>query len=148
MIETEIAAMLAADAVVPGIVSDRIMDQDHRATEWANAANYLGDPITVMGPHQFIYPSIVIDGGEIQGSLILRGAGRFMQPIMIWVFTPRGRGGMEDNRILRNRIIQILHEQSVPSRPMLMLRGANGPMDDGKNLVTRIEMHATYIPGE
>lgn len=147
MIETEIAAMLAADSAIADITGDRIMDMDFRASDWDNAVNYLGDPITVMGYGGFINPSIVVDGQGINRSLNLRGAGRFMQPVMIWAFTPRGVEGMNNNRILRNRIVR-LHEQSVPSRPMVMLQSSVGPMDDGKNLITRVEMHVTFLPQE
>lgn len=148
MIETEIAAMIDTNATISGIVDGRIMDQDFRASDWENAVNYKEEPITILDRFGFINSCIVVDGGDIQRSLNLRGAGRFMQPVTIWIFTPGGRQGYMDNRTIRNKIVRLLHENTVPSRPMMMLQQAVGPLADEKNLLSRVVVHATFIPQE
>lgn len=146
MIATEICAILAAHPVIGPLVGDYIMDMDYRATQWENAINYEGKPLTIVDKFGYMKTAIVVDDGDIQRSPNLRGAGRHSQIVNIWVFTPRGAAGTLTMHQISNEIYR-MHEMSLPSRPMLMLSNAN-TSDDGKNLYNRIQFSATFIPAE
>ena len=144
MIETEICEKIAANPVLAAAFGDRIMAMDFRAADWANAVNYLGDSITVIDPYGFIYPSVVVDRRGLGRSLVLRGAGKFMDEIDVWVYGPRGVTGYS-NAVDHKNIIEEFHQDSLPGRQIMMLSGSIGPLDDGKNLMTNVSFQLTRV---
>lgn len=143
----EICELIDNLPVTGEAVALRVMDQDYRASQWENAVNYLGTPITVMDEFGYIYPAVVVNERTVSPTLARRGGTHYAQRIDIWIYTPRGMIGTTQIRAMMNEVIA-LHEASIPSGPMMMLATVDGPLDDEKNLMTRVSFDLTFIPGE
>lgn len=145
MIEVEICEAIDRIEAVSSAVEGRIMHMDFRSSEWENAVNYLEEPITVMQTGGYVLPSVVVDMTGTRRSLILRGAGRYMDGGDIWLYAPRGLAGYRLIRSMELAIGDHLHQLSLPSNPKLMLGGVLGPYDDGRNLFTTISFDITRV---
>lgn len=145
MIEIEICEAIDRIPIVSSAVQGRIMHMDFRAAEWKNPVNYKEEPITVMQTGGYILPSVVVDMTGTRRSLVLRGAGRYMDGGDIWLYTPRGLAGRRLIRNMMQAIEDSLHQLSLPSNPKMMHANSNGPYDDGRNLFTVISFDITRV---
>lgn len=146
MLEIDLCQKIAGIPILAEYAQNRILAMDFRAASWANAVNYLEEPVTVMQSSGYILPTIVVDRTGVRRSLVLRGPGRFMDTVDIWIYGPVGIVGYE-SAVAVKETIENFHQHSLPNRQMMMLSGAIGPINDptGKNLMANISFDLTRV---
>ena len=136
---TAIAADLAADPVIAGIVNGRITDRDIRRTGWERNSTY-------FDTDGFIRPSLMVDdAGDLRPPF--GHTAEMLATVYVWGFAPRTTAGRTALDTLMARTQVLMHRWQDPDTGAMALpSGRLGQQtDDTDAVMDRVELSVSGV---